>query len=406
MSGTASAQMLPILASPVIARLYSPAELGVFTAISALAAGIFTVSTWRYDVAIVAPPDDTEARGLVSISRRLSYVTCLVFGLVLVCFSGQVSSLLNIPDMRLELAAVGFLAWSMAQVQILNNWCTRRKRFGLIGSTRLLQAASTTGTQLGVGIWGWGAQGLITSLLVGYVVGAFRLWRQTRDDLASVRRTGLRKVFAEHRKMPAMNLPNAMLDTVRLNGTQLMIQVLFSSAALGQFGQAWRFLQAPAALINSSFSQVFYQKLSVIPPGRMRATVRRSIVVSAAIGVLPFTLIYLFSPMVFPVVFGARWEIAGYIGSALTPWLYLNFISSPISFLFIVVRRQGLLLLYAFPLTAAPLLVIAVFHTDIVQTVAYVSWTMAAMLAGMLLLALMVAKGFDSSPSSGFNPGE
>lgn len=395
MSGTAVAQILPIAASPIISRLYSPHEVGVYTAFMSLVAGLITIASWRYDLAIVLPKDVEDARALVKLANRLSALTCVVIGLLLLIFAGPISEALRAPDLKPWIGAVGVVAWAFSQVSIFNYWCNRNKRYSLMSANRIGQSVTTTGTQLGLGALGVGTTGLVVSTFLGQLVAAGNLFRKTRQEIYGLPSSPAKEVMSAYRKMPLLNGPTAMLDTVRLNGTQLMIQAVFSSAALGQFGQAWKMLQTPAGLINSSLSQVFFQKLAVTPRGQMLRVVKAGIVRSALIGVVPFALIYFLSPPLFPIIFGARWAEAGLIGAALVPWLYMNFITSPISTLFVVTQRQGALFWFGLPFTVAPLALLVFVRHDIVTTMVWLSLLMAGMLVVFLLLALWVAAGYD-----------
>lgn len=395
MSGTAVAQLLPILASPIISRLYSPHEVGIYTAFMALVAGVITIATWRYDMAIVLPKKVEDARALVKLANRVSALTCVLVGLVLIIFAAPISAWLKAPDLRFWIGGVGFVAWAFAQVSVFNYWCNRNKNYKLMSTNRIGQSVTTTGTQLGFGALHVGTAGLIVSTFLGQLVAAGNLFRKTRQEIYGLPSSPTRKVMRDYRKMPLINGPTAVLDTVRNNGVQLMISAYFSAAALGQFGQAWKMLQTPAGLINSSLSQVFFQKLSVTPRGQMLRVVRAGIVRSALIGIVPFVAIYFLSPPLFPIIFGERWALAGQIGAALVPWLYLNFITSPISMLFVVTQRQGVLFWFGIPFTAAPLTLIATQHSHILQTMMWLSLTMAGLLSIFLLLALWVASGYD-----------
>lgn len=400
MSGTALAQLVPILVSPIISRLYTPHELGIFTAFMSLVAMLVTVATWRYDLAIVLPKEPADARALVKLAVRLSTITCLVVGVGLVIVADPVSQAIGNPDLKPWIAGVGLVAWAYAQVAIFSSWCNRHKDYRRIGSNRVLQASTTTGVQLAGGAAGLGITGLVISAVIGQLVAAANLFRQTRREILGQPASPLRAVMVEHRKMPLVTTPTAVLDSVRVNGTQLMISAFFSSAALGQFGQAWRLLQAPLTLINSSLATVFFQRLSVTPRGQVLPLVVKMMSRSALIGILPFGLVWLLSPPLFPVIFGEPWAQAGVIAAGLVPWLYLNFVTSPISLLFVVARRQGVLFWFGIPFTVAPLWLIAGFHTDIIATVTWLSWMMAGLLVVLITLALWVARSYDREPGS------
>ena len=400
MSGTALAQLVPILVSPILSRLYTPYEFGILTAFMSLVAMLVTIATWRYDLAIVLPKEPADARALVKVAVRLSTITCLVVGLGLVVVADPVSRALGNLGLKPWIAGVGLVAWAYAQVGIFSTWCNRQKDYRRIGSNRVLQASTTTGLQLAGGAAGLGPAGLIVSVGIGQLVAAGNLIRQTRREILGKPASPLREVMVEHRKLPLVTTPTAVLDTVRVNGTQLMISAFFSSAALGQFGQAWRLLQAPITLINSSLATVFFQRLSVTPRGKVLHLVVRMMSRTALIGVVPFGLVWLLAPPLFPVIFGEPWAQAGVIAAALVPWLYLNFVTSPISLLFVVAGRQGVLFWFGIPFTAAPLWLVAVSHSDIIATVSYLSWLMAGLLVVLIGLALWVARRYDREPET------
>jgi len=180
-----------------------------------------------------------------------------------------------------------------------------------------------------------------------------------------------------------------------------MMAAMFSTAATGQFGQAWKLLQTPASLINTSLSQVFFRSLATTPRGHMSSLVRKSILRSALIGAAPFLIIFFASPPLFPFVFGDRWAEAGLIGAALVPWLYVNFITSPISMLFVVTRRQGIQLWFAIPFTATPFVSMLLFHDNILQGIWALSLAMTTMLLVFLGLVLWVARSYDREAEPG-----
>ncbi|HJE51675.1 MAG TPA: oligosaccharide flippase family protein [Tessaracoccus flavescens] len=395
MSGTAVAQILPIAASPIITRLYSPAEMGVYTLFMAFVTGLLTIATWRYDLAIVLPKRVEDARALVKLSNRLSAITCLVLGLGLFIASGPITEAMGTPELKPWLAFAGVVAWAYSQVSIFNYWCNRNKYYKLMSVNRIGQSVTTTGTQLGFGAASLGTAGLVISTFLGQLIAAGNLFRKTRHEIYGQPTSSMRAMMSEHKKLPLMNAPTAVLDAVRLQGTQLLIGTFFTTAAVGQFGQAWKLLQTPAGLINSSLTQVFFQKMAVTKRGDMSRVVRNGIVRSALVGIVPFVLIYLLSPPLFPIIFGERWALAGQIGAALVPWLYLNFITSPISMLFIVTKRQGTVFWFGLPFTAAPLALLWFLHDDVLTTVMWLSWLMAGLLVIYLVLALWVARGYD-----------
>ena len=395
MSTSTLAQLITIAASPILSRLYTPTEMGIYTVFTSFVAGLCTITTGRYSLATVLPDDEKDARALVKLSRRISAWVCLIGGLILLIGAGPISEAVRRPEMRFWLPFVGLTAWAYAQVEIYSYWCNRHRQYRLMGTNRINQASTTSGSQLVLGFFGVGPAGMILPVFFGQSAGAFTMWLKTRKEINAQPIGSMKEMAKRYRKMPLLSMPTAILDAVRQQGTPVMISAMFSAAAVGQYGWAWRLLQTPAGLINYSLSQVFYKSLATTPRGHMVKMVTQSILRSALIGVVPFLAIYFLSPPLFPIIFGGQWAEAGRIGAALVPWLYVNFITSPVSNLFLVTGRQGILMWFALPLTAAPFVVLLSFHSDIVATAWLLSWTMTGLLLVFLLLALWVSWQYD-----------
>lgn len=396
MTGTAVAQLIPLVATPFLSRMYTDHEFGIYTLYMALASGIMTIAALRYDMAVVVPEKESDARGLVKLASRLALGTSLLATVVLTVWAGPLSRAMGQPDIKPYLPLVGLLALAMTQISSRQYWLNRRQRYKDMARNRMGQAVGTNATQIVAGLTPLpGALGLVLGPIVGQWFSFLNLRRLTRHETRPQPGDSALEMAREHRKMPLLNGPNALVDTIRLQGINVMIGMFFSGAVLGQFGQAWRLLQMPMGLINQALSQVFFQKLATTPRGRMFGVVRNAIVRSLAIGIVPFGLIWLLSPWLFPFVLGDMWRPAGDIARILVPWLYLNFVTSPISTLFITVRRQGVMLCHAIFYMAVPLGLIWSFHSSLTQTLTYVSWSMAGLLVVFLLLALMVARQFD-----------
>ena len=62
LSGTVIAQLLALVTAPLISRLYSPTEIGVYTLFTSVVATVVAVAGLRYDLGIVLPKSHGNAR--------------------------------------------------------------------------------------------------------------------------------------------------------------------------------------------------------------------------------------------------------------------------------------------------------------------------------------------------------
>jgi len=136
--------------------------------------------------------------------------------------------------------------------------------------------------------------------------------------------------------------PNELLDSLANQSPLLAIGSVFSIEVLGSYGFAQRILAAPSALIGQAVGQVFLQQIGrrdMDHPAIQRLMTRVWLAM-AALGVLPFGVLFVFGEPLFEVVFGAQWRNAGEIAAACAPLLFLRFVSSPTSTIYYRLELQ------------------------------------------------------------------
>ncbi len=411
-SGTAIAQVIQIVAMVLVARLFTPVEMGVYTLVLAAANLLVPIAALRYDMAIVLPSSDNDARRLVRIATCFNTIMSALYTVLMFAAAGPIARLLMrstpagvtteqmVAMVKPWLYASGLLMWLLAQVAILTYWLTRTKDFRTISQNRVTRSFSASLLQVLAGVAKTGIGGLMIATMVGQLLqlvnlvrrtGAF--WRRSGDSIEH----STRELLTEYRKMPLLNGPNALVDSARLQGIPLLI-TRFGAEAVGQFGTAWRLLQAPMGLINGAIQQIFFQKLSVTKRGQMFRLIRQTTVRSLVIGIVPFAAIYFLGPILVPWLLGARWQLAGQISAVLVPWLYLNFVTSPISTVFVMAKRQGTMLVFALFYAAVPLGILWRSNAPLLTTLSWMSWAMFALLVVFIALALWVSHTYDRSP--------
>ena len=348
-TGTAAGQAIAIAVSVVTARLFTPEAFGEFALFSSIA-GIFAViATLRYDLAIVLPETDDEARQLARLATRANLVVSLTATLLAFLYRDTVAEIWSSPTLATWLPLVGLSVFCAAQISIWQYWFNRKRQYRVIALNRFTQSVGTSGGQLGFGLGGMRSfLGLLCGSFIGLVWALFNLGRQSGELR---RRPGtdaptIRQAARRHRKMPLLNLPNALVDAVRNNGIQMLIGVI-ALGSLGQFNLAWRVLQAPIALLNGAIAQVFLERMSRVQRGELTGLVRAVMKRAILFAVLPFGLLWLLAPWLIPLVFGSQWVEAGLITRALVPWLAMNLVTSPISNVFVVTSRQQWVLIHA-----------------------------------------------------------
>jgi len=97
MAGTSIAQAIPLAISPILTRIYTPKDFGVFALYISIASIISVVATGRYELAIMLPKKDDDAINLVVLSILIACCISIVTFLGISIFNAEITLLLGNP---------------------------------------------------------------------------------------------------------------------------------------------------------------------------------------------------------------------------------------------------------------------------------------------------------------------
>lgn len=346
-SGTGIAQIIGVIAAPVLTRLYAPEAFGMAALFISVSAMVSTIACLRYELSIVMPEDDREAANLVA-GSFLAAVLVAGLSVPAVWFSQEhLALLLRMPQLASFLWLVPAVVLLQGVFQALNYWNSRTKKFTRLSITRVTGALTTTSAQIGGGLAGYATGGtMIAANVGGQAVATAILGGQIlRDDgryfTSNVR---WREVFAglrRYRKFPLYSTWSGLLNTASWQLPALMLGAFFSSATVGFYALGFRILQMPMSLVGDAISQVFLQRAAVAKgSGTLPQLVERLFSRLVMVGLFPIVLLLIVAEDLYVVVFGAGWGEAGVYTQILSLWGFVWFVSSPLARLFFVLGMQ------------------------------------------------------------------
>jgi O-antigen/teichoic acid export membrane protein len=364
MTGTTIAQAIPIAISPILTRLYTPEDFGMFALYMSVASVISVVATGRYELAIMLPKKDEDAINIVALSILISFFVSFMALLIVFSFNAQITSLLGNPEISSWLYFIPLSVFLTGVYQSFNYWSNRKKEYKRLATSRVIQSGATATTNLGMGFGGFGSSGLILGGVLGQGVATAFLGRLViKEDIKVFQKIKKLKIFAlgkRYKKLPIFNLPNALIDSFRLSGIMILIAKFFTTATLGQFSLAWKMVQIPMSLIGASLSQVFFQKVASAKKSDLNSLIKRYLTKALLVSTPIFLIIYFFATDIFIVVFGENWKLAGEVASIMSPWLLLNFLTTPMANIFIILNRQEIVLIVSIFYMLVPISILLV----------------------------------------------
>lgn len=343
-TGTFLAQIIGILVTPILSRIYKPEDYGIVALFAAFVAMCSTVITLRYETRILLPKTDSEAKKLVTLVFWLS----IIIGLLLIGLS-IILPLSFIEKIGLKsmsswiIAAVG-ASVATSIITVITNWFNRNAQYKRIAVLRILQATCLSIFGISAGLLSI-ENGLLYSQLLAFfftVLIFVYFGYNSFDRSASV--ADLIEVAKIHKRGPLYLLPTAILDVVTLQIPFFLISFWFSNTMTGNYRMAYSLLLLPSSLIGSAVSQVFFQRFSEIWPNALAA---KKLLIKTwkalfIVGVVPMIIVIFFGKSIFTIALGESWVDAGKIASILAPMVFGSLIHSPTSSTLTVMGHEKL----------------------------------------------------------------
>lgn len=337
--GSAAAHLATFGVRPILTRLYEPEAFGVLTLFLAVAALVDTISSGRYEDAVLLPKDDRRAADVLRLALWMVAGSAVLTALGV---AGAVAY--GVPNgAAWALLPVGVLATGILAVSA--RWHARRERFGLVSTARAAHGWTAAGVQLAAGVVAGGALGLVAGSVAGMSVAALVVGiGLVRKDRALLRSAPERMGLVARRYI---DFPRFAAPANLLKGFAGRVAVLalapFGAATVGFFGVAYATIALPLDVLAASVSEVFFVRASETKRGAdLAALTARTLRRLAVLTALPAALVVAAGPDLFAFVFGEAWREAGVYARWLAPWIFLTILSSPLTSLFDVLERQRL----------------------------------------------------------------
>lgn len=361
MTGATGAQALTLLAAPLLTRLCTPAEMGSFSVWLGVIAVTSIVATLRVENAMVIDHGRQQQRlcfGVVAYVATLLAVT-LTLGSLCACALGLPSlEMVSWPAM----AAVGLATWISANIQTTLAYAASHRRFGTAARIKLLQAGTIAVSQLALLYAGVDGVALLAGQLIGLCAGLLAgrlLLSPPRPRLRFFLDRAQRDYLLKHQAFWRYSLPSSLLNTMVGQLPLFMIGIHHGALAAGLFALTQRVLAAPTALIATSILEVFKRQAvnEFESVGNCVAVYRSTFKALVLLALPPTLVLLLFSPALFGWLFGDDWRAAGDLARILAPLCFLNFVASPLSYVFFVAGKQRMELFWQVALFLATLTV-------------------------------------------------
>ncbi len=335
LAGIAGGQAVALMATPILARIYTPSQFGEYAFVLAVAGVIATVAALRFDVALPAVPEK-DVKPLLQLALTLSFIISCLTATVIFLLSNYWDFVPeNLSD---SLLWIGGVAIVLAGTNVCQAQFTRAGDFKSAALLRLLQPTAFVAFALMAFIGLNGA--LLLSWMFGLLFGIFG----ARHLFSRVNFQQLWAAVRRAYKYPVISAPMALLDTASLALPLLFIASYFGDESAGNYSQVQRLLAAPLTLFGMASAQVFYKHAGDVyrQGNAIEPLMWRMVYSLFGLALFLILVVYIAGEPLMDILLGDGWRTdREFLLLAIAPVL-MRMSVSPISCVFLITNRIGI----------------------------------------------------------------
>lgn len=348
--GTGLSQGITVLTLPVLTRLYTPEQFGVYSIYFVIVTTAALVACLCYEPAIMLPEQEHQAIALLLSALMIAAGAAGLTAIVLLAAGGWIVSVARTPELYAVVSWIPLTIFLLGATQALTYWATRLGRFRSISVSRICQTAVTAAGQIGAGLVAARVSGLVVGYLVGLAAGTAVLTLTAFVPVsrfvmhARYRLSQYRALLYAYRDFPLYSTWGDLMNALGFQIIPVALLRLFGAVAAGLYFLAYRVISLPLSLVGASIRQVVLQQAAAeLAKGNSISRLVERVIGRAAVFMgLPWLLLALIAPQAFAIIFGARWAAAGAYVRVLAPLGFLQLVTSPISVVLITLQKQRL----------------------------------------------------------------
>lgn len=342
-SGNTFSQIIPFLFAPVIARLFSVEELGLYANVLAITGMIAVVACGRLEGAIVLPKEDEEAAHLFKSSIRLILITSL-FSFFFVLFREQIANYYESPKLQQYLTYVPFGVFFMGLNSLLTQWILRNKKYHLISISKVVITLGLNVVSVGLGYLSFGVEGLIIGWLSGWFLSVCLLVVSLKFPIAGkLSWKEFKIIIKKYKEFPTINALHSFTDIFFAQTVLLgLITKNYSLTFAGFFMMMDKYMRAPVRLIGVSVGQLYYREAAELKSERKSpvSIYNRTVLITAVVAIPFVVVVSIWGPDIYALVLSEKFRYSGELAQIMVIPIALNLISSPLSSTPLIYTKQ------------------------------------------------------------------
>jgi len=298
-AATSFAQVLGILITPLLTRIYAPEVFGLLQIYLSIVYIISPLCTCDYEVAILLPDDEEDAKSILCTAIILTTVVSILCVIGLYLPTDPILKVLNAQKLGSYVYLIPLSVFCTGTFNAMSYWLTRKENFGLIAICRSAQAFINQGSKLALGIF---SAGSFIAFLSGNILSdmaqvLIMLFYCSREILNSIKGKSFWKRvkynMVRFYRFPLFSFPAKFIYQGTSELPALMFAYFFSPTIVGYYALGCKLLWIPIDIVSKAVSRVLLQQVAANKKDEvaLKALATRVLECLAILSIFPMAII-------------------------------------------------------------------------------------------------------------------
>lgn len=355
-SGHIVAHTINLLVIPIITRIYSPGQYGVFAIYSSLVMLLSAIAPLKMNYALMLPRQRNYAINLLA----LSIISISIVSLIVCIVSIILHYLRCMPSDWIKKGFEDYLllvpvgCFLIACAQTFRMWSLRNKQYNIMPISRIAATVGDRSLVLSLGYYtSLGATGLVLGRIVGPLVTSSIIvcrviMPEIKKIISSINYQTIIRMANRYREYHLLSTLSLFLSKASREIPILLIGVLFDLEIAAYYAFTMRIINLPITLIGDAISNVFFQKTTEIKQSKNNfLQITEKLFNSMFYIACPIVVLtYFYGDVVISAVFGREWTEVGTYTKILIFAFLGQFIYKPVSVLYDTLELQRAKLIF------------------------------------------------------------
>ncbi|HIP13151.1 MAG TPA: hypothetical protein EYG73_10590 [Arcobacter sp.] len=330
-TGAFLSQIIIVIGSLVLARLYSPEQFGELSLFISIVSIFSILATVRYENSLIVAKYNYELKYIKTFLYIASTLFSLAIFLLLLVLDTNILVYFKIENFYI-LIPLMILVYALSQ--IFTNLNVKDKSFKTIANSKIWMAFFALALQV-IFYYLDLELGLIYGYTIGYIVAAFILYKNIYNPFPLfLEKKRIITLLTKYSYFFKHGLPADFINNLATNITPILIAIWFDMQIAGLYFLGYRIINLPLQLISASVGKVYFQKASEMYHHNSKDLyyfTKKIVVTLFLIISLPLLILFFYAPEILGFILGQEWSESGVYISLLTVMFLFRTMFSPIS---------------------------------------------------------------------------